>query len=784
MNNDEARPTKRRPPKRFVRSGVALGLLVWLGAGCHVAPQNPSAASAGQVAWAPGGQVQRITLEQTSGRGAELEMTKPAESVAWAGDGRSLVRGERWEDARTGAPVTPADRGVEPTSADSLRHERLVEPLVTHQALEPEHALRVARRAQWSRDLAVAIVTRDGQLYAFRDDGAGGMTLKVLGEVDARPAPELSPDGKWVAFGRGHDLVVADTAGAEPIRLSEGGNEELLYGRLDWVYQEEVFGRGNWQGVWWNEDSTALAFLRLDESRVPTSVIADDRSARPQLEHQRYPKAGEPNPTVDVAVWRPGGAGVTWCDLGGYPEDRLVVGVSWDGARLVLQIQDRTQTELDLVRVDEDGRVASLVHESSPSWVNVLDAPHWLADGSFLWRSERTGFAHLYHYEASGELRRALTTGEWTVRRIVRVDETAGVVWCVGAQAAIEQHLYRVDLAGGGATRITQEPGTHDVDLDAAGTLILDRFSSVTRPPQVRLLDRDGAVLRSFAAAELDPGRAWAQPELHRVRARDGALLDALLIRPHDFDPGRAYPVWLSTYSGPASPSVMNRWQESLWEQFLAQEGFLVLRANVRSASGESQRATATCYRRLGVQELEDLEDVVGWLCAHPWADASRVGITGWSYGGFMAAFALTHSTRFRLGVAGAGVYDWRCYDTIYTERYMSTPQLNPTGYDASSCVLAAKDLAGHLVIVHGTRDDNVHLQNAMQLVHALQKAGKDDFELMLYPGARHGLGDPDQRWHLRRLTWRAMQEWLATPHARGHTSAAGVDAVAARRSR
>lgn len=747
---------------------VLLGLILGLAAGCSLGPKaHEREESTGQ--WSPVARARAITIEQTVGRGTKLEMTSRAESVRWAPGGRYLVRGDRWEDALTGEAVRPEPAAEESGTSESA--EALVASLVANLGLEPDVATRVARRARWADSSRVAVLVHRQQLYAFRVDPGAGDSWIELGPIDGSLQPEVSPDGESVAFARSHDLFVKSTRGDEEFRLSEDGSEELLYGRLDWVYQEEIFGRGNWQGVWWSPDSSALAFLRLDESAVPEYVIADERPARPVFERQRYPKAGEPNPTVSVAVWRKG-SGVTWCDLGEYPKDCLIVGVSWGGSRCTIQVQDRIQTWLDLVEVEASGEVRSLVHETSPQWVNVLDAPRWLEDGSFLWRSERTGFAHLYHYDADGSLIRPLTAGEWSVRQVLRVDEKARVVWCVGSDKAIEEHVYRASLEGGGAERVTREPGTHRCELNATGSLLLDRFSSVTEPPRVRLIDAEGIVRRTFEAAALTDDAPWSLPELCQVPARDGVLLDALLIRPVGFDPSRVYPVWLSTYSGPASPSVENRWQESIWDQFLAQEGYVVLRANVRSASGRAQVDTATCYQRLGVQELADLEDVVDWLCAEPWADGARVGITGWSYGGFMAAYALTHSDRFRLGVAGAGVYDWRCYDTIYTERYMKTPQLNPQGYSETSCVEGAENLSGHLVIVHGTRDDNVHLQNAMQLLHALQKAGKDDFELMLYPGARHSIGDPDQRWHLRRLTWRAMERWLSRPvSASGQTS-------------
>jgi dipeptidyl aminopeptidase/acylaminoacyl peptidase len=238
------------------------------------------------------------------------------------------------------------------------------------------------------------------------------------------------------------------------------------------------------------------------------------------------------------------------------------------------------------------------------------------------------------------------------------------------------------------------------------------------------------------------------------------------VLPPVELDPARRYPMWLPTYSGPDAPTVSNAWSSSAWYQFLAQNGVMVLQVNVRTASGRGHAVTERAYRQLGVQELLDLEDAVDWACAERNGDPARVGITGGSYGGFMAAYALTRSDRFATAIAASAVHDWRMYDTIYTERYMSTPALNPEGYEKSSVVAGAADLRGHLVITHGEMDDNVHFQNAVHLVHALQKAGKD-FELVLYPQSRHGIADRDLRWWDRRLTWRVIREELLAEEVR-----------------
>jgi dipeptidyl-peptidase-4 len=282
-------------------------------------------------------------------------------------------------------------------------------------------------------------------------------------------------------------------------------------------------------------------------------------------------------------------------------------------------------------------------------------------------------------------------------------------------------------------------------------------------PTIVRVLDGDtGNVVKELGVATKGEATKYAFSERQRVTvpARDGYELDACVQLPPDWKQGQKYPVFLPTYSGPNSPTVSDQWQHSTWLQFLAQQGFLVLQVNVRSASGRGRVHSGACYKQLGVQELKDLEDAVDHVVAKFGADPARVAISGWSYGGFMAAYALTHSRKFALGLAGAGVHDWRLYDTIYTERYMRTPQQNADGYDRTSVIKAAKDLHGHLVLLHGTMDDNVHMQNTMQLLWELQQAGKQNFELMLYPRSRHELAR-EVEGHRREFVWRKLQRLL-----------------------
>ncbi len=592
-----------------------------------------------------------------------------------------------------------------------------------------------------------------------------GPAKKEEAEAEIPDAQEVyaSPDGKQVAYVKEHNLYVLDRATKKTWPVSNNGNELLRYGRLDWVYQEEVYTRGEWRAHWWSPDSKKLAFMRLDESKVKTFTVIDhvpatsldkDKTVKELREH--YPKAGDPNPKVAIGVALPAQNKVLWVDLSKYDPDILVVRTGWTPDNQLLLQVDLTS-----------GAVTRLLREESKTWVNILDVPWFLYDGSFIWLSERSGFNHIYHYKGD-KLLAAVTQGDWAVREILHMDaKEEFLLFTAGKDGALNNNLYRIGLDGKGLQRLTQGDGSHEVSLSIDGKQFVDRYSSVTQPPRMQLCDDEGKVLREMGEVRVPnpPGFALQTKELLQIPARDGFLLDATVLLPGKDAAKRkaGHPVFLDTYSGPNFPSVRNSWNYDSFHQFLAQQGVIVLQLNVRSASGRSQADTGTCYLNLGAVELRDLEDAVDWVCAKRGGDAQRVGISGWSYGGFMTAYALTHSKKFALGLAGAGVYDWRMYDSIYTERYMRTPQENKDGYRKSSVVEAAKNLHGHLLLMHGTMDDNVHLQNAMQLVHALQNSGKS-FELMLYPKMKHGPNSLKQLSHRHNLQWRAIEEHLLAP--------------------
>ncbi len=707
----------------------------------------------------------RLRLENTSGDLA-ANFGGDLETIEWASDGVHYVRTvdgkQLWIHPETGESSVPAAEQVDEREALRQQFSAALAKLPGMSESDASSASRSS--ARFSEDGASVAANLDGDLLFFRRGEEKPLRLT------ARAAPKellrLSPDGQFASYVAEGNLYVVETGTATEHAVSDDGSEGLLYGKLDWVYQEEIYGRGNFNAQWWSPDSRHLAFLRIDESNVHPFTVIDHIPTRLEVETTNYPKAGDPNPTASLGAVRARDGRIVWMDLSRYDGSQfLISSVGWspDGRQVVYQVQDREQTWLDLNLANPaTGESKTLFRENSETWVESGGDPRWLADGSFLWFSDRSGYRHLYRYSATGELLGQVTDGSWNVDSLLFVNEDEKWLDFLGRRdGAINVNAYRVGLDGSGLTRLTPDDGTHRVQFNADRSYFLDTHSSLDTPPRVRLCKSDGTVQEVLAESvipDLDKYE-YAVPELFEISTRDGFKMDATLIRPPGFRESGLYPVWLHTYSGPNAPSVRNRWNTSPWFQFLAQQEILVFQVNNRTSSGKGKVTTDHCYQQLGVQELQDLEDAIGWLCDKPWADGDRVGISGWSYGGFMTAYALTHSDRFRVGIAGAGVYDWRDYDTIYTERYMRTPQNNPEGYSKTSCIEAAADLSGHLLLVHGTMDDNVHLQNAIQFAYALQIAGQD-FDLMLYPKSRHRIV-PELRWHLRQREWQTIEEHL-----------------------
>ena len=641
-------------------------------------------------------------------------------------------------------------------------------------AAMPGFSSEIARRSasgsmEINEKYTAGLINTANDIFLF--DFAAGKLTRLTNSPEAEVGQSFSPDGRLVAFVRNFNLYVVEITGEHERALTNDGNAKLLNGRLDWVYQEELYGRSNFQAYWWSPDSTKIAYLQLDESPVKDFVVVDHIPVQQEIEITSYPKAGAPNPNVKVGVISAAGGSTRWLDTYKYQSvEPLVVRVGWkpDSSQVVFLVQNREQTWMDVNFGNAaTGKVETAFRETSRAWIsrNGDYLVSWLKDGSFVWSSERSGFQHIYLYSNDCKLIRPITSGKWEVKQVYGVDEPAGWVYFSGTERnPVGSDAYRIRLDGSGMERLTDALGTHQVSFDPHHTQFLDTWSDINTPPQTRLYTIDRKLVR---VVDENRGNAFKQyklgkAELMQVKTRDGFPMEAMLIRPPDFDPSKKYPVYIHTYGGPGAPQVRNGWGGNtfMWHQLLAQKGYLIWICDNRSASGKGVESEFTAYKKLGPGELQDIEDGISWLKTQPWVDGSRIGISGWSYGGFMTAYALTHSTSFKTGIAGAPVTDWRLYDSIYTERYMATPQNNLEGYDSTSVIRAAKNLSGKLLLIHGTIDDNVHMQNSIQFIYELEKAGKQ-FQFMTYPKSRHGVTDQALVRHMREMMLKFILENL-----------------------
>ena len=593
--------------------------------------------------------------------------------------------------------------------------------------------------------------------YEFGNDRAVRLTHNPEEEV----GEAFSPDGKMVSFVRSNNLYVEDIANQRERALTRDGNEKILNGRLDWVYQEELYGRGNFGAYWWSPDSARIAFLRIDERPVPEFTVVDQIPLDQIVETTPYPKAGDPNPTVKLGVAAASGGEVRWVDTYKYqPEDLLIVRVGWmpDSKKVWFMAQNRIQTFIDLNSANpDDGKSTTMFRETTKAWLGINDEGlRWLKDGSFLWVSDRNGWTHVYHYAADGKLIRQVTSGDWDVGTIDGIDDAKGRIYFSSTEHSyIANHEYVSNLNGSGLNRLTMTEGNHRVSFNSNASHFIDSRNDANTPTQVTLYDATGKSVRVIDENKVDALRQYklGKVEFLNVKTRDGFNMEAMMIKPPDFDSSKKYPVMSYTYGGPQAPQVRNAWGgvTYMWHQMLAQKGYIIWICDNRTASSKGVQSAWPLYKNFGELELRDLEDGFAWLKSQPYVDGSRIGIWGWSYGGFMTSYALTHSQTFKIGIAGGTVSDWRNYDTIYTERYMDTPQNNPEGYRKSSPVHFAKDLHGKLLLIHGAIDDNVHMANTVQFLYELQKAGKQ-VQFMIYPKSRHGVTDPVLLKHMRQM--------------------------------
>jgi dipeptidyl-peptidase-4 len=594
---------------------------------------------------------------------------------------------------------------------------------------------------QWSSagDQLLAVANGDLFLWSEKD----GKVEQLTATRDAERDPKLSPDGTRVSFRRDNDLYVLTISSKEVTRLTHDGSDTVLNAKPDWVYPEELdLGTAHW----WSPDSQSISYLQFSVAREHIYPHGDHLPVQAVSEPQRYPKAGTPNADVRVGVVRAGGGATRWMDYGEV-RDALIARVHWtpDSRRVVVHRLNRVQNDLKLLAADAStGESSLLIRETDPHWINLTDDFRILNDGRILRTSERSGFRHVYLHDSDGRERKQLTAGEWEVTDVSCVDEKTGTLWFVSSEKSpLERHLYTVSLDGGARKVLSRGEGTHSATMSPACDAYLGSYSNLENPSRSALYRADGSEIAVWREADRKPLEEFdiLKTELHTFKAVDGTILYGRLIKPSNFDATKKYPVIVQVYGGPHAQSVRNAWMGGVsWDQALAHRGFLVWQMDNRGSWGRGHAFETPLFRRMGRAEVEDQKEGVRYLVSLGFADPARVGINGWSYGGYMALQCLLHAPDvFKAGIAGAAVSDWRNYDTIYTERYMGLPQENEEGYRLSSLVHHAANLKGKLLLVHNMQDDNVLFGNALQMMNALQQANKP-FETLIYPQKSHGV--------------------------------------------
>ena len=600
----------------------------------------------------------------------------------------------------------------------------------------------------WSPDGKQLLVPIAGDLYLVdvnRPEAARKVASGNVGD------PKISPKGRYVSYVRDQNLFVIDLATGQERQLTTDGKGTVHNGEAEFVAQEEM---DQHTGYYWAPDDSAIAYRRYDEAQVPVARRFEIFADRTEVIDQRYPAAGAKNVEIDLMIVNPATGAQKKVDLG--PEkDIYLVRADWsaDGRTLVYQRQSRDQKRLDLVAVDAATLAQRpLLRETSKTWVSIHDDLRFLGrQKAFIWASERSGRKHLYLYDLSGKLLHPISSGEWGVDNILAVDEQAGKVYIASNKdAVIDKQTYVLNLDGSNATkpvRLTKQDGWHEDVFARNGKVFVDTFSDPNTPPQVSIRRADGSMVEWLEHNELNAQHPYANyakdhlpTEYGSIKAHDGQTLYYSMIKPANFDATKRYPVFLFTYGGPHSQRVTRQWG-NLFNQYMAQQGFVVFVLDNRGSSRRERAFTDVIYGNLGAHEVEDQLTGIDWLSKQSFVDPKRVGVFGWSYGGFMTLRLLeAGSDKIAMGVSVAPVTDWALYDTHYTEQFVgATPQSDPAAYERSGVFAHLDGLKSPLLLVHGMADDNVLFTNSTRLIDALVNRNVR-FELMTYPGAKHGI--------------------------------------------
>lgn len=672
-------------------------------------------------------------------------------------DGRNLL--DLWEfhvDDGQSRVLVAADAvmagEVELSAAEQARRER-----------ERIADLRGIVDYRWSADGRFLLFPIGGNIYLL-DMQAEAREVRQLTDSEAFDTdPQIAPDGRHVAFVRERDLWLAEIESGETRPLTDSATETTASGVAEFIAQEEM---GRSTGFWWSPTGEHIAFLEIDESPVEVTRRYEVEADTIRMVEQRYPYAGTDNVTYRLGLVDITSGETEWMELG-EESDIYIPRVNWlpTGEQLAFQRQSRNQQTLELVVANIDsGEARTLLTETSETWINLHDDLHFL-DGmpAFIWSSERDGFRHLYLYDYEGGLIRRLTDGHWQVDELIGVDEELGMVYFTASEAATpEKHLYRQSLitrSPEAVNRISRRSGWHEISMDRQARVYVDTFSNSSQPPQLSLHGIDGerlAWLVENRITEDHPYGPWYEghrsTEFGTIVAPQGHELHYRLMRPAEFDPDRQYPVFIHVYGGPTHRMVTDSWsRRMLVDQYMARRGYLVFSLDNRGVMRQGKAFQDAAYLKLGQVEMVDQMVGVDWLRSQDFVDPERIGLFGWSYGGYMSLLALgQYPGEFAAAVSVAPVTDWSLYDTHYTERYLGRPQDHPEAYENGNVLTYADAMSDPLLLIHGMADDNVLFTHSTKLMHALQERAFP-FELMTYPGEKHAIAGDGPRLHVYR---------------------------------
>lgn len=570
--------------------------------------------------------------------------------------------------------------------------------------------------------------------------------------------PTFSPDGKKIAYAKENNLYVYDVATDKSTPITtDGQKNSIINGITDWVYEEEF---AFVKAFDWSADSKKVAYIRFDESQVPEfSMSMFGKDLYPTTQTFKYPKAGEKNALVSLHIYDVNANGVKNINLGNY-NDFYIARLKWtnDANIVSAQVLNRHQNNLDLLFIDGNSGAAKVVlNEKDKAYVDVTDNLTFLKDNSFIWTSEKDGFNHIYLYDKNGKLKNQLTKGKWEVTNYYGLDEKTNTVFYQSVEnGSINRDVYRIGLDGKNKVRLSQNTGTNAATFSPNFQYYINTFSSASQPTTYTLneskVGKQVQVIQSneALATKLNSYNLPAK-EFFVLKTAKGNELNAWMIKPKDFDPTKKYPVFMYQYSGPGSQQVNNEWNstDDYWFMMLTQQGYIVACVDGRGTGFKGAEFKKSTQKELGKYEVEDQIDAAKVIGNYSFVDKSRIGIFGWSYGGFMSSNCILKGNDvFKMAIAVAPVTNWRFYDSVYTERYMQTPQENASGYDDNSPINHVDKLKGKFLLIHGSGDDNVHVQNSMQMIEALIQANKQ-FDSQIYPDKSHGISGGKTRIHL-----------------------------------